>query len=482
MCIKFIIFHCVFLISLITSAKEYQIESVPNPKAIDAGYISDPENILSQEAYTEINQLFATLEKNTSNQIALVILESIGTEVPKDFAYKLFNNWGIGIKGKDNGLLMLMVMDQRRIEFETGYGMEAILTDATCKSIQMKYMVPKFKEGDYNAGLLEGCRATSDILRSGENSSYFLTMNATTDEDEVIKNVLTIIFAVVFFLSVLVVYIIKSQKKTFLNLINDRKEIDGTLIVEISRNYWLVLYLIIPVTLILGSYSFFGVKNYFLNFSLVLYCYFLVILIEKWIRSVRFYSSIKSSNDFYFNYTNYVALYVNSWWKVLLFPFPFIFYIILYFLNKSKLRNHPRNCTNCSASLHKLDEVSDDKHLTKSQLLEENLKSIDYDVWHCNSCSANQILSYKSYFSKYSDCSKCSTKAYYLESNVTLVSATYSSSGTGQKTYSCKFCKHVVRNTYTIPMKVKSSSSGSSGGGSSFGGGSSGGGGSGSSW
>ncbi len=118
----------------------------------------------------------------------------------------------------------------------------------------------------------------------------------------------------------------------------------------------------------------------------------------------------------------------------------------------------------------------------KTQILEEDLNAIDYDVWICTHCEEKELYSFANRFSRYTSCKGCGVKAAFLFSNKTLVSASYSSSGTGCKTYNCKNCTHVEKVTYTIPMKVRSSSSSGGGGGSSFGGGSSGGGGSGSSW
>ncbi|UOQ72863.1 TPM domain-containing protein [Hymenobacter cellulosilyticus] len=77
----------------------------------------------------------------------MVLTRSIGEEVPKTAATTLFNRWKIGDREKNNGLLMLLVDDQHRVEFETGYGLEADVPDVVCFRIQQRYMVPYLREG-----------------------------------------------------------------------------------------------------------------------------------------------------------------------------------------------------------------------------------------------------------------------------------------------------------------------------------------------
>jgi uncharacterized protein len=138
--------------------------------------------------------------------------------------------------------------------------------------------------------------------------------------------------------------------------------------------------------------------------------------------------------------------------------------------------------------MRKLDENIDDQYLQKGQITEEQVKSIDYDVWISDEPGDILILAYKRWFSSYSSCPKCNYKTYYKEYDRIIRSATYSSSGEGERKYVCRHCKHSKITRYTIPRKTKSSSSSSSsrsgsfGGSSSFGGGRSGGGGAGSSW
>ena len=80
-------------------------------------------------------------------------LPSIGYDEIEDFATSLFNTWGIGEADIDNGILVLLVLDQRAIRIEVGYGMESTFPDALCMSIIQHSMIPHFKEGKYSIGL-----------------------------------------------------------------------------------------------------------------------------------------------------------------------------------------------------------------------------------------------------------------------------------------------------------------------------------------
>lgn len=92
------------------------------------------------------------------------MLPSIGENDIFDFSTSLFRKWGIGKKKSDNGLLILFVMDQHKVRFATGYGIEGTMTDAMSKRIQMQYMVPAFKQSDWNKGMVDGVRATAKVL------------------------------------------------------------------------------------------------------------------------------------------------------------------------------------------------------------------------------------------------------------------------------------------------------------------------------
>lgn len=148
------------------SVKEYKsVDDVPNVRLTDVRrYVSDPTSILSPAATDTINAILGRLEKSTGIETAVVMLPSIGENDIFDFSTSLFRKWGIGKNKSDNGLLILFVMDQHKVRFATGYGIEGTMTDAMSKRIKMQYMVPAFKRSDWNKGMVDGVRATAKVL------------------------------------------------------------------------------------------------------------------------------------------------------------------------------------------------------------------------------------------------------------------------------------------------------------------------------
>ena len=168
------------------SVKEYKsVDDVPNVRLTDVRrYVSDPTSILSPAATDTINAILGRLEKSTGIETAVVMLPSIGENDIFDFSTSLFRKWGIGKKKSDNGLLILFVMDQHKVRFATGYGIEGTMTDAMSKRIQMQYMVPAFKRSDWNKGMVDGVRATAKVLDGSMEPEA-----ADTDTDDILFSI-----------------------------------------------------------------------------------------------------------------------------------------------------------------------------------------------------------------------------------------------------------------------------------------------------
>ena len=141
-----------FLLSLPTLATS--AAEVPNPRA-QSRWVSDGAGVISDADEIAINENIESLEKQIGVEIAVVTVETVDAASPKDFATELFNLWGIGKGDKNNGVLVLLVKGARRLEIETGYGVESVLPDGWLKSMQQSQMVPAFKRGDFGGGFGE---------------------------------------------------------------------------------------------------------------------------------------------------------------------------------------------------------------------------------------------------------------------------------------------------------------------------------------
>src|SRR6188768_2722830 len=118
---------CTFLLLLsvtLHAQTVYTVETIPNVKLINNSYVSNPDAILTDATVGRIDFKLAQLEKETTVQVAVVAVRSIGDADIFNFAQQLFTLWGIGKAKKDNGLLILLVVDQRTVRFHTGYGLE----------------------------------------------------------------------------------------------------------------------------------------------------------------------------------------------------------------------------------------------------------------------------------------------------------------------------------------------------------------------
>lgn len=178
-----------------------------------------------------------------------------------------------------------------------------------------------------------------------------------------------------------------------------------------------------------------------------------------------------------------------------------IFYLLAWFLYRS-WRMRPLKCSTCGHRMKRLPEDKDNELLNDSQDFEENLKTVDYDVWECPSCGTVERFPFRSRQKKYSECPNCHTVAMSLDCDMIVRPATTRQAGEGVKIYDCKFCHHKQKKPYTIPKKEDPSAAlaagavigsamgrdGNSGGGfggggfGGFGGGATGGGGAGGSW
>lgn len=168
-----------FLCLLVTlqAQKVYTTRNLPKVHLQDkTRYVCNPEGILSAAACDSIDRMLYALEQQTGIETVVAVVPSIGEEECFDFSHRLLNEWGVGKKEKNNGLVILLVTDQRCIQFYTGYGLEGDLPDAICKRIQTQQMIPYLKDGNWDEGMVAGMRAVCARLDG--------SMENDTEEEE----------------------------------------------------------------------------------------------------------------------------------------------------------------------------------------------------------------------------------------------------------------------------------------------------------
>ncbi|MDV3351912.1 TPM domain-containing protein [Leptothoe sp. ISB3NOV94-8A] len=330
------------------------------PTASDP-YLNDYAQLMRPEDAISIRQSLANLEANHGIEATVVTLNSIqdygtGDSTIESFATNLFNTWGIGDAEKNNGILTLVAVNDRKVRIEVGSGYGTSL-DSAMKSVIDEYMVPRFKQDDYSGGILQGTEAIiRRVTQPEETTTTSSPAAASRSSSPVVSR-------------------------------DTAPSYDG----HGNHKNWLVG----------GGLT--GLGG--------------------------------------------VGLIMRQF-----------------------LRYRRRRCPDCGADMVRLDENSDNQYLDQGQNVEEQLGSVDYDVWQCPSCQSHNINRYGSLLSQYKTCRGCHYKTLLSRRDI-IRPATYSSSGTARVTETCQHCSYENTYTVTIPRKQKSSSSSSFGGGSSSGGG-----------
>jgi len=128
----------------------------PSPPA----YFNDYANVISPGTRQRLNQQLIDFEKQTSNEIVVAIYAKMQSDLPiEDYAVRVYQAWKIGTKRNNNGALLLIYTQDHKMRIATGYGLEGALPDALCKQIMDDEIAPRFKEGNYDAGLTAGVAA-----------------------------------------------------------------------------------------------------------------------------------------------------------------------------------------------------------------------------------------------------------------------------------------------------------------------------------
>jgi uncharacterized protein len=118
--------------------------------------VHDDAHALKTETVDELEKELKAYEDSTSNQIAILIVQSLDGEVLEEYSLKVAEKWKLGQKDKDNGVLLFVAVDDHKMRIEVGHGLEGVLTDAQSSRIIRNEIAPEFRRGDYDAGVKAG--------------------------------------------------------------------------------------------------------------------------------------------------------------------------------------------------------------------------------------------------------------------------------------------------------------------------------------
>jgi uncharacterized protein len=156
-----------FLLPLFVHAQE---DFPPQAKTL----VSDFTDILSKKEKASLESKLVAFNDSTSTQIAVVLMRSTGNYEISEYSVQLFNKWKIGQASKNNGVLILAAIEDRKVFITTGYGIEGVLPDVLCKRIVEKDIVPAFRRGDYYSGLEDATNSIMSIVKGEFTAADYL--------------------------------------------------------------------------------------------------------------------------------------------------------------------------------------------------------------------------------------------------------------------------------------------------------------------
>lgn len=183
----------VIFLSLLTCFSAFAL-NVPALKS----RITDNAGVIKYEDKAKLTQYLEEYERKTGIQIAVLTIKSLEGESIEGYSMRVAENWKLGQADKDNGVLLVVSMDERMLRIEVGYGLEDKLTDAICGSIIRTVIIPQFKEGKYSEGITLGVETIGHIA-SMELSEIEKTINESSEE----KGAIPFLFIIFIFIAIL---------------------------------------------------------------------------------------------------------------------------------------------------------------------------------------------------------------------------------------------------------------------------------------
>ncbi len=439
---------------LAAPASAERVEDVPDPLATSGKAVGDNAGVLGA-GYAELIEGICTRLKNvTGAELAVVTIRDLGGTTPEDFSERLFKRFGVGEKGKDNGLLLLLAVDDRAVRFEVGYGLEPVIPDARAGQLLDEFAVPFLARGEHGRGLYAVAKAAAEIIAAASGASLGLTDPAVWPEQprpvraedagekaslfaETDKPVPRAMPALPFILAGALLGVTGLWALSALRRFGRaRSKADRMKAARAGFGYWFLMWTAaigVGIAMLKSG----GSALSLLGFAL---------------------SPVAS----------------NILWTATRRAM------------KKKAADYHLPCRSCGSAMDLVPEDADDAQLSVEEAAEETAGGMDYELWICPLCRAKELFSVK--LGKASACPRCARRT-LVRAREVLVAATTAHGGRERITDACRnpkcgYQKTWERNTARIVPAASGSGggrsgfSGSSGSGrSSFGGGRSGGGG-----
>lgn len=165
---KFIIYLVLLVQTFFATCAFAEPAIPPRPTAGSGIYVQDYAGVISKEDRQQMLNIGQDLDNKTTAQVAVITISSLDGQSIEDYALTVLRSWGIGNKAKNNGVLIVVAVNDRRSRIEVGYGLEGVLPDGKTGRIQDQYMLPFFRKGDYSAGITQGYQAIAGVIAKSE--------------------------------------------------------------------------------------------------------------------------------------------------------------------------------------------------------------------------------------------------------------------------------------------------------------------------
>jgi uncharacterized protein len=173
------------------------------------GRVVDDAHVLSPSTVQALDQKLAQYESSTTNQVVVVTLSSLGGDAIEDYGYKLGRAWQIGQQGKNNGALLIVAPNEHKVRIEVGYGLEGTLTDALSSEIIQGIILPRFRAGQVEQGIVDGTQAILTVLGGGTVMHAHKPLTA--------NEMKLILYGIILFLFVMGKFVLLCSPKFYLN-------------------------------------------------------------------------------------------------------------------------------------------------------------------------------------------------------------------------------------------------------------------------
>ncbi|MEN3112577.1 TPM domain-containing protein [Uliginosibacterium paludis] len=493
---------CVLLMFCLPAFTATSVESLADPRANGGSRVANPDSLLSPATVAQIDAELAEIERATGVQVAVVALGSVAGDDVFGFAQSVFERWGIGRKGHDDGALILLALAQRTVRIHTGYGLEGVLPDVVCQRITRELMLPALREGRYDDGMLAGVQALRRLLLSGVEAGQSVAAGA--------RPALRVVELMP-----------RTEPEAWLTL---RWFLAAGLVIagiiwqlryrpgepaggpglmrlqDLPKPLHAAVFTGLPLLMIVALDRLHPPGLPWLALSGVYLFYLGAALLRA--------RALRQRLDAMFERSEHanIARVLNDergFWGLMaaIFPLPLGQNRFAPEVLARGYRFAPRACPHCAQpGMKRLSEAEEDAFLSRIEQIEESLGAVEYDVWLCGTCGGHSGVAFAQPDAFHSRCPDCQGMTRELVNDEVRYAATATSGGSGVRHYRCRACNKRTRETYSLARLASdstSSSFSSSSSSSSFssdsassssssdsgwGGGSSGGGGSSSSW